>query len=780
MTAVEKIDYGLIPVIDVARELLGQETRERTTAIERHFDDHGGLFVNLKKNRWYSHGNQTGGDAISLIRFVHACDYKAAFDWLRSHGYESFLGERQAPKKVLKEYDYEDADRTSLYQTVRFEPKDFRQRRSDGNGGWIWKGPERAVPYRLPELIESGNAPVLIAGGERDVDNLRALGGFTATCNHGGEGKWWPELTPYFKGRRVFLLLDNDAQGEKHQAVVGAALNGVASEIRVVRFPELPAKGDVSDFIEQRRKDGLEDKAIERELRLRFCAAPAWAPTAPLIAPISAASEQGDDPHLAALASMAAAEYGRKRKSIAEESGISLKFLDREYDLRRREAKPDNGRSIKQPHWEVEPWPMAVAGDFLVQDLVTQIRAHVVLSDEAALVTALWILLAWCHEAAVHSPILLVTSPEKECGKSTLIGLISFLVPSGMVIVEISPAVLYRMIEAWHPTLLVDEADDIFKQNPELRSVFNSGWTRNAGVPRCNPDTNEPEFFSTFGPKVIGIKGLKIPDTTLSRGIVIQLARKLPTETAKDFDHTDSDGLADLRGKALRWATDNLARVRAAKPTMPADFYNRLAANWRTIFAIADLCGVGEEARKAAIKVSDRDDEPSLAVELLIDIRKVFDELGADRIRRDELLERLVKLEDRPWSEMPYSGKEMTAAQLRKLLKGIYVKIESIKFEGNRTARGVSRDQFEPLWDRYTPASPENKCDRVTSLENSQKKCDPLYDPVTVKSEENQRGHRVTPDLPPTPHRGVNGGVCTACDGLGCPTCLPRRYGIGG
>ena len=56
---------------------------------------------------------------------------------------------------------------------------------------------------------------------------------------------------------------------------------------------------------------------------------------------------------------------------------------------------------------------MAVAGDFLVQDLVTQIRAHVVLSDEAALVTALWILLAWCHEAAVHSPILLVTSPEK-------------------------------------------------------------------------------------------------------------------------------------------------------------------------------------------------------------------------------------------------------------------------------------------------------------------------------------------------------------------------------
>ena len=169
-----------------------------------------------------------------------------------------FSASGRRPRRSCKEYDYTDENGARLYQTVRFEPKDFRQRRSDGNGGWIWKGPERPVPYKLPELIASGNAPVLIAGGEKDVDNLRALG-FTATCNHGGEGKWWPELTPYLKDRRVFILCDNDEQGEKHQEVVGAALNGVASEIRVVRFPELPAKGDVSDFIERRRKDGLDD-----------------------------------------------------------------------------------------------------------------------------------------------------------------------------------------------------------------------------------------------------------------------------------------------------------------------------------------------------------------------------------------------------------------------------------------------------------------------------------------------------------------------------------------
>jgi hypothetical protein len=116
---------------------------------------------------------------------------------------------------------------------------------------------------------------VLLPGGEKDVDNLRALG-FTAACNHGGEGKWWPELSPHFKGRRVFILCDNDAAGEKHQATVGAALVGIASETRVVRFSELQNGGDVSDWIEGRRKDDLNDGAIRNALEERLRDAPVW------------------------------------------------------------------------------------------------------------------------------------------------------------------------------------------------------------------------------------------------------------------------------------------------------------------------------------------------------------------------------------------------------------------------------------------------------------------------------------------------------------------------
>jgi len=107
------------------------------------------------------------------------------------------------------------------------------------------------------------------------MDNLRALG-FVATCNHGGEGKWPPGLSEWFKGRRVFLLCDNDRQGEKHQAVVGKSLNEIAAEIRVVRFSGLQDGGDVSDLIEQRRKDGLDDKAIKAALTQCFRDAPKW------------------------------------------------------------------------------------------------------------------------------------------------------------------------------------------------------------------------------------------------------------------------------------------------------------------------------------------------------------------------------------------------------------------------------------------------------------------------------------------------------------------------
>ena len=235
-------------------------------------------------------------DDGSLIVHCHGgCDWKVIKDELKRRGlYDDGFANgggnvvqmpvpSAAISAIVSEYPYTDQDGKVLYQVVRYTNKQFRQRCPDGNGGWIWRGPKTAVPYRLPNLIENADQPILIAEGEKDVDNLAALG-FTATCNHGGAGKWYSELTPWFKDRRVFILVDNDDAGEKHQALVGAALK-VAAEVRVVRFPELPPKGDVSDYLEPRLKDGATTDEIKQDLTRRFREAPAWEPASEAIGP---------------------------------------------------------------------------------------------------------------------------------------------------------------------------------------------------------------------------------------------------------------------------------------------------------------------------------------------------------------------------------------------------------------------------------------------------------------------------------------------------------------
>jgi hypothetical protein len=118
------------------------------------------------------------------------------------------------------------------------------------------------------------------------------------------------------------------------------------------------------------------------------------------------------------------------------------------------------------------------------------------------------------------------------------------------------------------PCFVLDEADKAFIDNEDLRSVINSGWTRGDGVIRCDPITHEPRPYSTFAPKAIGMKGRSLPDTTLSRCVVITMKPKRdndPDEETEDFTHLDNETFARLRQQLLRWAMDNanvLARRR--------------------------------------------------------------------------------------------------------------------------------------------------------------------------------------------------------------------------
>jgi hypothetical protein len=160
-----------------------------------------------------------------------------------------FYEERPA-HRVVAEYEYRDEDNVLRYVVERRDPKDFRQRRPDGSGGWVWnlKG-ITPLPYKLPEILAADlGEPILIVEGEKDVDELQRRG-FFATCNSGGAGKWRPELSKWFAGRRVVIIPDNDDAGRKHAERVHELLAGVAADRVILELPALPPKGDVADWL---------------------------------------------------------------------------------------------------------------------------------------------------------------------------------------------------------------------------------------------------------------------------------------------------------------------------------------------------------------------------------------------------------------------------------------------------------------------------------------------------------------------------------------------------
>jgi putative DNA primase/helicase len=130
---------------------------------------------------------------------------------------------------------------------VRYKPKDFKQRRRDDNGKWVWnlQGITR-VPYNLPEVVKADL--VVIPEGEKDVETLRSVG-VVGSCNPGGAGKWRPEYNQHFTGKDVVILPDNDELGREHAEQVAGYLKPVAKTVKIVKLPGLQPKGDASDWL---------------------------------------------------------------------------------------------------------------------------------------------------------------------------------------------------------------------------------------------------------------------------------------------------------------------------------------------------------------------------------------------------------------------------------------------------------------------------------------------------------------------------------------------------
>src|SRR5262249_7672689 len=155
------------------------------------------------------------------------------------------------------------------------------------------------------------------------------------------------------------------------------------------------------------------------------------------------------------------------------------------------------------------------------------------------------------------SPILAVTSPEKGCGKSRVLQLLGGLVPRPLLAANLTVAGVFRTIQKFHPTLLIDEADTFLPEREELRGVLNSGHCKaHAYVMRTDGDHPNPRIFSTFLPKAIAMIG-QLPDTLRDRSIELRMRRRLPSEPIERLRaDRESAEFGPLRRKAAKWAKD--------------------------------------------------------------------------------------------------------------------------------------------------------------------------------------------------------------------------------
>jgi hypothetical protein len=561
--------------------------------------------------------------------------------------------------------------------------KTFRLRRPNGKGD---QGDIAPIPYRLPDLSAARiqSEAVFIPEGEAKADLLSEWGCLATHIPKGA--KDYAEL---FRDADVVLLPDNDDAGWKHVNTIGAALHHIARRIRVLELPGPSGGGDILDWA---AAGGTPEKL--RELAEQ---ALTWLPHA--AEPLPELGEKIDE-----LARLSAIQYERQRKRAAKDLGVRGAVLDKEVEASRARIAEETGPKPLFPYWLVEAWPEVVDGDALIRHIVRRVQRHVVLAPEQALTVALWVLQAWAHPgAAVYSPILMATSAEANSGKTTLLNVISFLAPRSLPTVGVTEAALFRSIEKWGPTLIIDEADTILVDNEALPAVINSGWTRGSGVLRCDGDNNEPRLFPTFAPKAIGSKGKRLPDTTLSRCIIIELKRKKPSDRAEHFRHLDDPELADLRRQAQRWTADNVGALEIVVPEMPAGFDSRIGDNWRLMTAIADRAGGDwpEQARHAATviaKVSASDQ--SIRVQLLADIRQVFADKATDRLPTIELVAALVDIDGHPWAEWS-RGKEITASALGRLLAPLGITSGTIRTGTHQTPKGYRLGHFEDSFERY-------------------------------------------------------------------------------
>lgn len=377
----------------------------------------------------------------------------------------------------------------------------------------------------------------------------------------------------------------------------------------------------------------------------------------------------------------------------------------------------------------------------------------------------LWAAHSHSIEAFETTPRLALISPEPGSGKTRVLEVLDLIASEPMHCLSASPSALFRLLQDRRVTLLFDEVDTIFQRrgtadaNEDLRALLNAGYRRGASIPRCVGPRHEVAQFPVFA--AVALAGLgDMPDTIMSRSIIIRMRRRAPHEIVEPFRRRDHapDG-HEIREELAAWCADALSRLADARPDLPNGISDRPADVWESLLAIADEAGGDwpDRARDACLHLVEaaKDRKQSLGVRLLADLRTIFGDALA--LPTKTILSRLKAPEDNgleadaPWAEL--GGVGLTDRKLAAILKSYGVGARKVKIDGV-ALQGFRREDLADPFARYLPAHSPKGTEPPEPMEPA-----PPFAPAKV------------PEVPWVPAPMERESACPNCDGEGCEWC---------
>ncbi|KAB2905964.1 MAG: DUF3631 domain-containing protein, partial [Burkholderiaceae bacterium] len=363
---------------------------------------------------------------------------------------------------------------------------------------------------------------------------------------------------------------------------------------------------------------------------------------------------------------------------------------------------------------QVDPPMMGVFDpDALMEEMIELIKNYVVLSDHSAVAVSLWCVLTWCYQHFARCPILLINAPEKECGKTQLLKIIGKMACRPLETANVTMAALFRMVNEYGPTVLIDEADTFMNGKSEMAGIINNGYESGGYVMRMETDAKGEMHccaYGVYGPKALAGIALErhLPDATMSRGIQVPMKRKTKADTVQRLRLADPQRFASVRSGILRFVLDNQDALANTTLKLPEQLGDRQQDCWEPLLIIAHCLGPEWYAKavEAALAICAETEPPkSSSNQLLEDVREVLQGYQGQYIPSAQLLEMLHAHPDMDWCRYNH-GQPLTARQLAKFLAPYDIRSKTVRMGNSGTPKGYEVRQFQEAFDRYLPGLP--------------------------------------------------------------------------